>query len=107
MKPMKLVPLFNETKPKTSFLPFVLVSVGAIPPGHNIDAPHVTALGVPSAVNINTNEPALFAAGGDEIVNVVIAALRATLNTLPFAKFKVKTPGDGAIEMPGVEKRSS
>ena len=104
---MKLVPLFNEIKPKTSFLPLVLVSVGAVPPGHNIDAPHETARGFPSAVNINTNEPALFAAGGFEIVNVVILALRATSNTLPFAKFKINSPGDGAIEMPGVEKRSS
>ena len=32
--------------------------------------------------------------GGFEIVKVVIAALRLTLNTLPSDKFKVKLPAD-------------
>ena len=79
----------SDINPKTSFLPFVLVRVGAVPPAHTIEPPHVIVRGVPSAVNIITNEPALFVAGGLEIVNVVIFELSATSNTLPFAILRV------------------
>ena len=80
--------------PKTSFLPFVLVRVGAVPPAHTIEPPHVIVLGVPSAVNIITNEPALFVAGGLEIVKVVMFAFKATSNTLPFTRLSVSVPAE-------------
>ena len=80
--------------PKTSFLPFVLVRVGAVPPAHTIEPPHVIVRGVPSAVSISTNEPALFVAGGLVIVNVVMFAFKATSNTLPLTRFSVKVPAE-------------
>lgn len=94
MKPYQFVPPLSDINPNTSFLPFVLVRVGAVPPAQTIEPPHVTERAVPSAVNISTNEPALFVAGGLLIVNVVIFALRATSNTLPSERFKVSVPAE-------------
>ena len=92
MKPYQFVPLLSDIKPKTSFLPFVLVRVGAEPPAHTIEPPQVTVLVIPSAVNISTKEPALFVAGGFVIVRVVMLAFRATSNTLPSARLSVSVP---------------
>ena len=103
MKPYQFVPPLSDIKPNTSFLPFVLVRVGAVPPAHTIEPPHVTERGVPSAVRISTNEPALFVAGGLFIVRVVMFAFKATSNTLPLARFNVSVPP----EIVGEVNRSS
>ena len=94
MKPYQFVPPLSDMNPKTSFLPFVLVRVGAVPPAHTIEPPQVTERGVPSAVNISTNEPALFVAGGLFIVKVVMFAFKATSNTLPLIRFRVNVPAE-------------
>jgi hypothetical protein len=76
-----------------SFLLFVLVSVGAVPEGHSMEAPHVTLRAVPSAVKISVKPIARLAvAGVFDIVNVVIAAFSDTVNICAALKSRVRVP---------------
>jgi len=76
VNPYQFVPPFNVTNEKISLFPFVLVNVGAVFPGHNTEAPHVTDRAVPSAVNMRVK--AAVPVGTFVIVNVVIAAFNET-----------------------------
>jgi hypothetical protein len=73
----QVVPASRVTNENMSSLPFVAVSVGANPPGHIIEPPHVTERGVPSAVNISVKALAPIDWVFD-IVNVVMFAFKLT-----------------------------
>jgi hypothetical protein len=75
-------------------LPDVDVIVGAVPLAHLIDEGQVTALAVPSAVNISVNEPPEPLAGGLEIVRVVMAALSETVKIFDVSRFNVSVPDE-------------
>ena len=70
----------------------MLVSVGAVPPGHLTAAGHVTVRAVPSALKMSVNEQALPVPDGLLMVNVVMLALREARNTLPFSMLSVSVP---------------
>ena len=79
---------------KLSTLPDVDVIVGAVPPAHLIAAGQVTALAVPSAVNIKVNEPPDPLAGGLDIVRVVMAAFKLTVKILEVSRFNTRVPDE-------------
>ena len=95
----QVVPPSHVVMTKMSTFALVLVSVGAVPEAHFIEAPQVTALAVPSIVNARVIPKAFPVVGMLEIVSVVIAAFNETANTLPSAQFKVSVPLDivGAV----------
>ena len=68
--------------------------MGAVPPAHLTAAGQVMVLAVPSAVNINVNEPSLPLTGGLVIVKVLMLAFNDTLNVFPFVKSSVNDPAD-------------
>jgi len=82
-----------------STLLLVLVSVGTATPAHFTAAGHVTARAVPSQTKAKVKPKAEPVVGIFEIVNVVIAAFKATWNTLPSEQFSVSVPLDivGAV----------
>lgn len=78
---------------------FVLVRVGAVPPGHLTAAPHVIVLAVPSAVNDSVTANAVPLVGTFVKDNVVMFAFKATEKTFPVEQSIVSVPEEiaGAV----------
>ena len=80
-------------------MPIADVIVGAVPPAHLIAVGQVTERGVPSAVNINVNEPPEPLAGTFVMVMVVMAAFKLTVNMFDVSRLSVSVP----LEIVGLE----
>ena len=93
MNPSHVVPLSGERNERTSFFPFVLVSVGPVPPGHLTAAGHVTVLAVPSIVKISVKALTVFDDESTfEIVSVVMFAFSETSKTCASLRLSVSVP---------------